>query len=380
MSPTVTDVEAVPISVPNETSYETSLSVATGGQDSYDHVIVRVKTDAGVEGVGEVAPLSAWPHGLTQSAVQALIEDRLAPVVEGEPLHRIPRLVDRAETVLSGEPFPLCGVDVALYDALGKARGLPVYELLGGAPDGDPTIDLHYSIGIRPPEEVRELAADAREEGYTAFKVKVGGPDFEAEREAIAAIVEAVPDAGIRIDANQGWSVAEAVTRVAALDDAADGLVLVEQPVAYDDVAGLRRVREATGVPVLADESCFSPSDAADLARRDACDIVNIKLGKTGGLTRARDVATVARAHGLTCFMGSMLELGVGMAANAHFAASSPAVTYPSGIMNVHAESMLVAERDRWSPTDASDGFTVPDEPGLGVTLDETALEQYRTD
>jgi o-succinylbenzoate synthase len=378
MSARVTAVETVPVSVPTETAYETSLSIAAGEAESYDHVLVRVETDAGVTGLGEVAPLPTWPHGLTQSAVVDLIADRLAPRLEGESLDRIPRLVDRAERALSDEPFPLCGVDVALYDALGKTRDLPVYDLLGGAPDGEATIDLHYSIGIRPPAEVRDLAVEARDDGFTAFKVKVGGPDFPAEREAIAAIADAVPDARIRVDANQGWSAAEAVRRVPLLDADADGLVLVEQPVPSDDIAGLRRVREATGVPVLADEACFSPADVATLAARDACDLVNIKLAKTGGLTRARDVATVADAHGLPCFMGSMLELGVGTAANAHFAASSPAVSYPTGVLNVHAASTLIDAPEAWSP--AGDRFTVPDAPGLGVTLDDAAIERYRTD
>lgn len=372
----VTAVETIPVSVPTETSYETSLSVATGGQGAYDHVIVRVETDAGVTGVGEVAPEPAWPHGLTQAAVVDLIDDRLAPLVVGEPLHRLPRVVDQAERALAGEPFPLCGIDVACHDALGKLRGQPVYELLGGPAGGEPTVDLHYSIGIQSPDEVRTLATEAGDAGYTAFKVKVGGPDFDAEREAVATIVDAVPDARIRIDANQGWAAAEAVTRIGALDEAADGLVLVEQPVPAADVAGLRRVREATGVPVMADESCFSPTDVASLARQRACDVVNIKLGKTGGLVRAKDVATVADAHGLPCFMGSMLELGVGTAANVHFAAAAPQISYPSGVLNVHAESTLVDAV--WSPD--GDQFTVPDAPGLGVALDETALERYRVD
>jgi len=376
MSARVTAVETIPVSVPAEESYETSLSVDTGGQGAYDHVVVRVETDAGVTGVGEVAPSSTWPHGLTQSAVCALIADRIAPVVEGEPLHHVRRLVAEAERALSGEPFPLCGVDVALHDALGKLREQPVYELLGGAPGGEATIDLHYSIGIRPPEEVHERAAGAAAEGFSAFKLKVGGPDFAAEREAVAAVAEAVPDARIRVDANQGWTAAEAVTAVPKLDDAAGGLVLVEQPVPHDDIAGLRRVREATGVPVLADEACFSPRDVASLAEQGACDAVNVKLAKTGGLARARDVATVASAHGLPCFMGSMLELGVGTAANAHFAAASPAVQYPTGVLNVHATSTLIEDRESWQTE--GDSFTVPDGPGLGVTLDEAAVERYQ--
>jgi L-alanine-DL-glutamate epimerase-like enolase superfamily enzyme len=239
-------------------------------------------------------------------------------------------------------------------------------------------VDLHYSIGIKAPEEVREAAATAAEDGLTAFKVKVGGPDFAAERDAVAAIAEAVPDARIRVDANQGWSVPEAVRRIPRLDEAAGGLVLVEQPIAYDDVAGLRRVREAVAPPILADEACFGPRDVARLARAEACDIVNIKLGKTGGLARAVDVAAVADAHGLPCFMGSMLELGVGTAANAHFAAACPTVTYPTGILNVHAADTLVEERERWTPD--GDTFALPDAPGLGVTLDEDALASFRVD
>jgi L-alanine-DL-glutamate epimerase-like enolase superfamily enzyme len=378
MSARVTAVETIPVSVPAEESYETSLSVDTGGQGAYDHVVVRIETDTGVTGVGEIAPSSTWPHGLTQSAVLNLVADRIAPIVEGEPLHHIPRLVAEAERALSGEPFPLYGVDVALHDALGKLRDQPLYDLLGGAPGGEPTVDLHYSIGIRPPDEVRERAAEAATEGFSAFKLKVGGPDFAAQRAAVAAIAEAVPDARIRVDANQGWSAAEAVTAVPKLDDAAGGLVLVEQPVPYDDIAGLRRVREATGVPVLADEACFSPRDVASLADQGACDVVNIKLAKTGGLVRGQDVATVASAHGLPCFMGSMLELGIGTAANAHFAAASSAVQYPTGVLNVHAASTLVEEWSAWEPD--GDSFTVPDSPGLGVTLDEDAIERYRVD
>jgi L-alanine-DL-glutamate epimerase-like enolase superfamily enzyme len=378
MTAVVTAVEAVPVSVPVETAYETSLSVDSDGPGTYDHVVVRVETDAGVTGVGEIAPTPYWPHGLTQSACAALVDETLAPVVEGRPVHRIRRHVDRLERELSGEPFPLYGVDIALHDALGRLRDVPAYDLLGGPADGDPTIDLHYSIGIKAPDEVADEAAEAAEAGFTAFKVKVGGPDFAAERAAIAAIAERVPEAAIRVDANQGWTPPEATRRIPALDEAAGGLVLVEQPVAYDDLDGLARVCAAVDVPILADEACFSPRDVASLARRDACDAVNIKLGKTGGLARARDVATVATAHGMPCFVGSMLELGVGTAANAQFAAASPAVAYPTGTLNVHAEHTLVAERERWTPDGST--FRLPDAPGLGVSLDESALERYRVD
>lgn len=378
MTATVTGVEAIPVSVPVESAYETSLSVATGGQDSYDHVLVRVDTDEGVVGYGETAPLPSWPRGLTRPAVVDLVEGTLAPAAVGRSLDRIPRLVERLRTLLSGEPFPLCGLDVALWDALGRARGLPVYDLLGGPADDEPTVDLHYSIGIKDAGEVAAEAAEAADAGFSAFKIKVGGPEPEAERAAVAAVADAVEGARVRVDANQGWTPPQAVRRIRALDDAAGGLVLVEQPVDHDDVEGLARVRDAVAPPVLADEACFSPRDVVALSRAGACDIVNIKLAKTGGLTGARDVATVADAHGLPCFMGTMLELGVGSAANAHFAAACPAITYPSGALNVHAADTLVADWERWTPD--GDRFVLPDDPGLGVTVDEAALAEFRVD
>ncbi|WP_256301725.1 mandelate racemase/muconate lactonizing enzyme family protein [Haloarchaeobius salinus] len=374
----VTAVKTIPVSVPAETAYKTSLSLASEAEHKFEHVLVQIETDAGVTGLGESAPLSSWPHGLSQGAVNSLIEETLAPVVEGRRLENIPRIIDDCWQALPGEPFPLCGIDMALWDALGKARDLPVYDLLGGPANERPSIDLHYTIGIKEPRKVRSDVKKATDAGYSAIKIKVGGPDFAIEREAITAIAEAAPDTRIRIDANQGWTVPEALRRIPILDDAAGGLVLVEQPIDYDNIAGMARLRGSVSPPILADEACFGPRSVATLARADACDIVNVKLGKAGGFSRASDVATVADAHGLPCFMGGMLELGVGAAANAHFAASCPNITYPTGALHVHATDTLVQEQAQWTPETGT--FTVPDTAGLGVTLDRDAVAQYRVD
>lgn len=374
----VTDVTAIPVSVPVEEAYETSLSSAPGDDPTTnDHLVVEVETDAGVTGVGEIAPHAAWPHGLTQDACTRIVNETLAPTVVGRDVARIPRIIEALETQLSGEPFPVYGIDLALHDALGKLRDRPVYDLLGGPKNDAREIDLHYSIGLKDAEAMAADAARAAEDGFDAFKVKVGR-DHDVEREGLAAIADAVPGAKIRVDANQGWKPAEAARKIRELDAAAGGLVLVEQPVEYDTDAGLRRVREAVDPPILADEAAFSPRDVARLARADAADIVNIKLGKTGGLYRGTDVATVADAHGMTCFMGSMVELGVGTAANAHMTVGTPTITYPTGVLNSHAEHTLIENDDRWTPDGPT--FTVPDEPGLGVQLDRSAIERYRVD
>ncbi|MFB6301117.1 MAG: mandelate racemase/muconate lactonizing enzyme family protein [Halobacteriales archaeon] len=370
-------VEVVPVSVPVETAYETSLTAGDNGDRAYDHLVVRLHTDGDVIGIGEIAPTPYWPHGLNQTACRAIIEETLAPVLEGRSIDHIARIIEDLEQAIAGEPFPLYGIDMALHDALGKRDGRPVYDLLGG-PIEDRTFELHYSIGIMDTETTREEAEYAAENGFEAFKIKVGGPDPAAEQDSLAAIREAVPEARIRVDANQGWTADEAIRMVPKFEAADDGLVLVEQPVPYDDIAGLKRVKEAVDPLILADESCFSPSDAAEIARRDAADILNIKLAKTGGMYRGRGLAQVADAHGLTCFMGSMVELGIGTAANAHFRVATPEITYPTGVLNLHAEASLVADDGPWQP--AGGTFTVPDDPGLGIELDETAIETYRTD
>jgi L-alanine-DL-glutamate epimerase-like enolase superfamily enzyme len=375
----VTDVTAVPVSVPVGKEYATSLSSAPGQDGStHDHVVVHVETDRGVTGYGEAAPMAAWPHGLTQGAVTDLVNDDLAATVEGRAVHRIPRIVEDLERQLSGEPFPIYGIDVALHDALGRYRDRPVYDLLGGPKNEVRTFECHYSIGIEAADAMAADAVAAAERGFRAFKVKVGGDDHAAEVEGLVAIAEAVPEARIRVDANQGYRPDEAVRKVREIDEAVGGLVLIEQPVPYDDREGLKRVREAVRPAVLADEAVFSPRDVADLARRRACDVVNIKLAKTGGLHRGTDVATVAEAHGLTCFVGSMVELGIGTAASAHLAVSTPTVTYPTGVINAYTEDTLVENDDEWAATGAT--FAVPDRPGLGVDPDLDAIERLRVD
>ncbi|ARS90203.1 mandelate racemase/muconate lactonizing enzyme family protein [Natrarchaeobaculum aegyptiacum] len=369
-------VTPIPISVPVEQALKTSKSA--DGDDEYHRILIVLETDTGVTGYGEIAPMAHWPRGLTQSACLDLLEDVLVPAVDETRVHRIPRLVEDLSSRLADEPFPLYGLEVALHDALARERELPMYEHLGGPVGGDPELECHYTVSIDEPSRVAEEARTAAADGYEAFKVKVGGDDFAAERENVRTIRETVPDARIRVDVNGAWSPDEAIRKIRRLDDDAGGLAFVEQPVSRDVVDGHARVRDRVPVPILADEACFSASDVARLATRGSADIVNLKLAKTGGFTGAKAAATVAAAHGVSCFVGGMLELGIGQAASAHFAVSTPEVAYPTGIFNVDVGDSLLANDDEWRIADAT--CTVPSSPGLGVELDSEALERCRTD
>lgn len=372
----IRDLRVIPVSVPTTKSYDISLFLKAGyvEEKRRNHLIIELESDDGTTGYGEIAPSPFWPRGLTGKAIKAIVEEFYRPLVVGKDPLLMGELIPLLERAVVDTPFALAGVDLALHDLVGKLLGRPVHDLLGGKIRDD--VLIHYSIGIKSPQEVAEEVRQAREKGYLDFKVKVGGPDFDQEEAAVRAVREhGGEEARIRVDANQGWSAEEAIRCVKALDRYR--LVLVEQPVPYWDVEGLGRVRRITGVPVLADESCFSPADVIRIIRLEAADIINIKLMKCGGLYNAVKIANIAQAAGLTCFIGGMLEMELGAAAGFHFMLSHDIVRYPSGIFNVFTERPLGDP-----PWEVRQGraHLKPGRPGLGVELDGEALEAYSQD
>ena len=375
----VDTLDAIPVCVPKATALRTGGSTpSTAGSTSFDHVLIRVETTGGVVGYGEVAPHPDWPNSGTQSTVRSVIESKFAPIVEGQRVTHVARITEELNRTVASQPFARAGVDAALYDAFGIHVDQPTYELLGGPTNIDRSLPLHYTIGIKAPEEVRKEATAAASGGFRTFKLKVGADEHSADCRRVEAVRDACPDARIRVDANGSWSAGESVRAIRELNEAADGLVFVEQPVAHDDRSGLRHVRKAVEPSVMADEGCYTPGDVAALARADAVDAINIKPAKAGGLSGAKRVAATAAAYNLPCYIGGMLELNVGAAAAAHFALATPERAYPTGLLNADANGSLIEEPAQWNA--AGPTFTVPDEPGMGVTIDADAVERYRVD
>jgi len=357
--------------MPYRRSYSTSMNFRSPlAERALEHVIVRIRADDGLEGIGEASPEPAWPRGLTQGATVEIIRT-LAPVLVGRDPRNVAEAVGLLERAMVDCPFPVAALDMSLWDLAAKSLGLPVYTLLGGLVR--PRIRLHYSIGIDAPEVMAETASRAARDGYEHFKVKVGGPDFQAELKALKAIRQALPGAHIRVDANQGWHAAQAVHCLRILH-AEVGLELAEQPVPWHDVRGMAHVRREVGIPIMADESCFSPADALRIVREEAADIINIKLMKCGGLLAARKICAIAEAAGISCFAGSMVETEIGHTAVLHLAASQEVVRYPTGVHGGFGLEPLV--RRCWEAERAV--LTVPaDIVGLGLDLDEEVLAKY---
>ena len=334
-------------------------------------VLVQVRTDEGVEGWGNVDPTPGY------SLVSAVgIHDsvaRLAPGLEGEDpfnLHRALDTMDR-QTVEGFEAK--AAIEMALLDIKGRALGVPVHSLLGGALTHEVT--LNAWIGTVAPEQAAHEAAEWLCRGFTTAKIKVSGAGDEGIAR-VAAVRAAVGNRmALRVDFNESLTLSEAVACIRRLEPYA--LTLVEQPIPRTDIAGLAEIRRAIGIPLMADESVTGPASLMDIIRREAADIVMVKVMKQGGLLRTRQMIDCAAAAGLRVVIGHGFGLTLSTLAEAAVAATSDAV-----IPGCEAVGPLKMAGDVVAdPIRLGDGVLhLLDAPGLGATVDSEALKRYRVE
>jgi len=257
--------------------------------------------------------------------------------------------------------------DLALHDLAAKHANVPLYRYLNGT-RREITTDI--TVGIGTPEEMAAAARGFQQQGAQVIKVKLGkAPDDDIAR--IAAIREAIGySITIRIDANQGWSYDSAVRALRGLENLA--IEFCEQPMrSYNDHL-LPRLREATSIPIMADESCYDHRDAERLAVAAACDYINIKLSKSGGLAEALRIQSTAAQHGIPCMIGGMLESRVALSAKVHFAYAAPNVRF------FDLDTCLLGHRtDPVTGGVRFDGFrlSLPELPGIGADVDAAFLK-----
>jgi muconate cycloisomerase len=263
---------------------------------------------------------------------------------------------------------------MALYDLVGKAYNMPVYQLLGGQVRD--RVLLSHSLSMGDPAEIAAQARRLVAQGYKTLKAKIGR-DIEADIDVLEAIRSEVGnEITLRVDANMGWpSAKEAVRHIEEIS--VFDLELVEQPLPPDDIEGLRFVRERVDLPIMADESIWTPHDAMHCIRHQAVDVFNVYVSEAGGLGSAARIFSIAEAARLPCIIGSMPELGIGTAAQAHLAFAMPNLGYASDVNGcVYHSGDVINEK-----LPIEDGYMLlPSGPGLGVSLDEAALDKYRID
>lgn len=329
---------------PIDLKLTTPFRISRGVQHISPNAVVQINYDE-YTGYGEAAPDEYY--GENQQTVLACISSFAGNL--GDDPFVIEDIMHRLDKVIRLNPSAKAAVDMALYDLIGKALGVPLYKLLGLNPKHTP--HTSFTIGIDTPVEMARKALVAKD--YPILKIKVG---TKHDLDIIKAIRD-VTNAVIRVDANTGWTPKEAIKMINAL--APYNIEFVEQPVAAHDLAGLKLIRENVPVPIIADESCVTVEDIPRVAGH--VDGVNLKLMKCGGIRHALKMIHVARAHNLRIMIGCMIESSLAITAAAHL---TPLVDYAD------LDGHLLINDDPYVGVTVERGkLILPETPGLGVKI-----------
>ena len=367
----ITRIETIPVRVPIRP--QLMITAARGTHAVSPFLLVRIHTNEGVVGLGEVSCTPRW-SGEDQVSAAHFIRHYMAPLLEDQDPTAVERLALAIDRAVARNYFTKAAIEMALWDICGKIAGLPVYRLLGG-PVRE-SVPTKWSVSGVEPSNAAAIAAWAVDQGFDTMKVKVGiEPDADVAR--VAAVRARVgPDVRLGVDANGGWRRATAIAVIERLYES--GVYFVEQPLAAPDVLGMAEVRRRIRVPVIADESVFTEEDAAAVTAAGAADALSVYIGKAGGIAAARRIVVAAEAAGVACTVGSNLEMGIGSAAMIHLAMSTRGVSadeFPCDIIGpLYYDDDLLLE-----PLPISGGRALAfDRPGLGVELDDEKVRRYR--
>ena len=317
--------------------------ISHGSHRVYRNALVKIEHQ-GITGWGEASP--SHYYGETPSLVDLAL-DTWAPVLGDDPF-ALDAIAERMKHTLHGHGAASAAIEMALHDWIGKKLGQPVWKLFGLDPSKTPVSCV--TLGMASPEEMEkklETVAD-----FPRIKVKLGSPGDVENLKRIRARYRGA----LQVDANTAWNAADAVRVLRAIEPL--GIELVEQPVPREDLDGLRWVRERSGIPVFADESCHTAADIANLAGR--VDGVNLKIMKTGGLAEMRRAIHAARAHGLQVMLGSMVETSLALSAAAQLAPLAD-------VLDLDGHWLLAKDPFRGAPRERGE-IRLEDLPGLGVT------------
>ena len=369
----ITAVRTTPLLLPYRQPYHW----AYGVMDAAEPVLVEVVTDTGISGFGESV-------GATDAAAVAAALARVTPGLIGQDAFDIARLVERLHRGGFGGIGPgnqrrysnqiLAGVELALWDAVGKALGQPVHRLLGGAVRDE--IAYFGFVQGDGPEEVGAHARELAGQGFEVIYLKVGRGDALdlANTQAVRA---AIGQRRLRVDANEAWDTLTARRMIALL--APFGLEFVEQPAPAESPSALGRLRRTSPVPIAADQLVMTPQDVFETCRHEAADLIVLGIHEAGGLLGWRKAAAVAEAAGLNVCLHGVYESGITTCASNQMAATVANLDDGNQIMaQLLAEDIVAAP----SLTPRDGRLPILDGPGLGFELDRDAVgraaERYR--
>jgi muconate cycloisomerase len=340
-------------------------------------VVLRLLTDAGIEGLGEATTIGGLSYGEeSPESIKSALDNYIAPLVTGLDPRNVNHIMAEIDRHIVGNRLAKSAVETALFDILGKTLSVPVHQLLGGK-QADAMECIWGLASGDTGKDIEEAERVLSQNLHRGFKIKVGGRDVESDIAHVSKIAKAIAGRGtLRIDANQAWDELTATKAIAALE--AIGVTLIEQPLAKANLEGMARLAARFDVAIMADEAVATPQEAFAFAKFHAADVVALKIAKAGGLLATKSVASIASAAGLALYGGTMLEGTIGTVASLHAFASLPQ-TFPFGT-ELFGPLLLKDDIVQERPTYGNFGITVPDKPGLGVAIDEDKLAHYRRD
>ncbi len=336
------DIRAEPLDL----ELKRTFTIAHGASGRRENLLVKL-TYGGETGLGEAAIVPYYGH--TRSEAEAVLEN-LAMVLQDQDPFDLQGLEENLSILdpAGRAPHVRAALECACLDLVGRFLGVPLWKLLGLQPSKAPLTS--FTLPILPPREILEAAGEVGD--FPILKVKVGSLK---DLESLKVLREARPDVILRVDANEGLTLEEALLMVRELE-ALGGVDLFEQPLAREDLEGLARVKDASIIPVVADESVRTARDVFRLAGK--VDGVNLKLAKSGGIRETLKSVAVARAAGMKVMLGCMVESSLGVTAMAHLA---PLADF------LDLDGPLLLANDPFRGVGIREGLLdLPEEPGLG--------------
>jgi o-succinylbenzoate synthase len=308
----ITSIVCQRLNVPLTRTFKTAKRTT----DQIEDLLVKIETDQGLTGYGS-APANLSMIGETLPSMETVINDFIAPKLIGIKLMGWPRQHAVIADQIAFNSGAKMAIDLAFFDLIAKRYELPLHHYLGS---NQSLIETDISISCLSVEKMQTQINEAIEKGFKAVKIKAG-IDFDQDMAVLAMLNEKFGEqVPIRIDVNQGWNVKQTLQAIEQLKNYCLNIQLIEQPVAKGDIEALKLITRASPYPIAADESIMSLQDAKEVLTRQACDVINIKLAKCGGLFEAIKIAHLTEAFNKTIMLGCMMESPIGIAAASAFA------------------------------------------------------------
>jgi len=329
--------------------------------DKLEDIVVFIECDNGTVGYGEGAATPVITGETLGSIVSAVeyIKPHIIGLHIDEEFETILTLIDK---VIVRNTTAKSALEIALYDLKSKSKNMPLYKMLGGTKREFKT-DITISMGNI--DTMLRDALNAVNLGYDTLKIKIGD-DIQKDFERIVAIYEALEsNISLRLDANQGWSAKQSVELLHSLENRGIIAEFIEQPVAADDIEGLKYIKQRVQTPILADESIFSLKDARVLLEMQAIDYINIKLAKTAGITKALKLADLSAEYGVKCMIGCMLEGPISVAAGLHVASAKADII---SMIDLDAVSLLTSHPVKTNIDFNESNIKLSEDIGLGLS------------